>query len=210
MAVSPSRLKAMGSAVIAGDARKVRLLLRAGVPPGAGDGSVTFPEAAAMNADEGMFFLLADAGADTSDPEVLTAAAGGDGRGGPTLARIVDALLGTHRYDQAVLDDALRYACVAGGVRIVRALLDAGGDPNGVDGLGFFPLRNAVQEGHAEVVRVLLAAGANPAAHPVFEESGGGADSGTTLPEFAARQGRADVRALLRDLGTTPAGVRAA
>lgn len=82
------------------------------------------------------------------------------------------------------------FACHAGSVECLEAILDAGADPNSVGGdPSFTALYVAAAEGHLDCVKLLLARGTNPAAVM---------DGGETALTIAAKQGHEGcVRALL-------------
>lgn len=201
MSASPDWLHAMKLAIIDGNIKKVRLLLKAGVPPTADVNGFTFLQLAAALANEEIFYLLVEAGADTSHSELLTTAADGNSRGGPTSPRIVQDLLSTHHYDQVTLDDALRYSCITGNLDIIRMLVEAGSNPNSVNHLGAFPLRNAVQEGHLEAVQYLIGVGASPTANTIVEETDEETVLTMTLVEFALYCEWQEIARHLHDLG---------
>jgi hypothetical protein len=87
----------------------------------------------------------------------------------------------------------LMWASTLGRSDLVRALLDAGANPNGVNERdGWVPLICAADRGHLEVVKILLEAGADVNAQIV---------DGNTATFWARQNGHADVAAYLRSRG---------
>lgn len=83
---------------------------------------------------------------------------------------LIEALLnaGADVHARAFGKTALHFACKAGFVETTRLLLEAGADPNALDGDGLTPLWSALQSGPSverePVVRQLLSGGASPRA----------------------------------------------
>jgi ankyrin repeat protein len=95
--------------------------------------------------------------------------------------------------------DAIGLAAFLGGADCVRALLEAGADPDGdpANPFGVRPVHAAAAHRDAEAMRLLLEAGADPNA----------AQNGGFTPMDTARQnGDEEMAALLRGHGATPAG----
>lgn len=193
----------MSKAISSGDMKKVALLLRSGI---AADGTeldgTSFIALAAMLGQAEVFMALVAAGADVSEPELLSWSVDGNGGRGPVSSEIVFYLLeNLPDLPKAELDAALRFACVTGNPEIVQALLGKGADPNGYDAdLLSFPLLNAVQEGHEALVRMLIASGADPDRFMVKElDDKGNEVTVSTLIERARTLGNASiVEALLK------------
>lgn len=170
---SPVRLKAMQAAIKDGNAKKVALLLKSGVPAdagGASPGEGSFLELAAIWGQTEIFEMLLDAGADLDEPGLLGTVT--DARGGedPICTEIFDLLIDRTSPDQEELDDALRYAASGNNLAVIQRLIDAGADPNGTEDTVFrFPLLNAVDAQCIDVVQLLLAAGADPKTNKVRE-----------------------------------------
>src|SRR5262249_7930865 len=80
---------------------------------------------------------------------------------------------------------------------IVRLLVEAGGDPNARDDLGFTPFRSAVRNGREDVARLLLGAGADEASLTGDDRTRDGLDPDVLC--YAA--GRNDVTEVRRLLG---------
>ena len=91
----------------------------------------------------------------------------------------------------------LFYASINGrkDVAIHKLLLNAGAEPDKVDGFGRTPLDRAAYWGHKDVVHQLFYAGADPNKANMF---------GETPLEQAARVGKPDVVKLLLDAGADP------
>jgi uncharacterized protein len=82
----------------------------------------------------------------------------------------------------------LHSAAAAANTDTVKALLDAGTDPNARQNGGFTPLHSAAQNGDREAVEALLARGADPDAKT---------DEGKTAADFAREQGHESLVPLL-------------
>lgn len=187
--VSPDRIIAMKDAVFAGDVRKARILVKAGVPVTGGE-PYSFLCLAAMHSIEEMFDFLVANGAPIDDPRVLRSAVGGSPKQRRPSTKIVRAILEAAEFDSEVLTECLRFASATENVDVVRMLLDRGADPNGQDPVyKFFPLGNAVEAGHLEVVLALLDAGADPTMEFWDFEENALTGSRLTLVDVALRNG---------------------
>ena len=168
---SPVRLAAMSAAIKDGNAKKVALLLKSGVPAdhaGASPAEGSFLELAAIWGQAEIFRMLVAAGADLNEPELLGTVT--DARGGedPICVEIFDLIMDETTRDQDDLDDALRYAASNDNLEVIQRLVDAGANPNGTEDTVFrFPLLNAVEAGRLDVVKQLLSLGADPGANSV-------------------------------------------
>lgn len=113
------------------------------------------------------------------------------------LALCADAAVAQDRGDE------LRRAASAGDVAKVRALLDAGADPNAGNRYGATALSFACDKGHAEVVKLLLERGARVDVKDTFYNS--------TPVVWAAMKGHAEVlRALLEKGADAPTALSTA
>ena len=91
---------------------------------------------------------------------------------------------------------ALHYACFFGGTEAVRALLEAGADPNPPQDnpMGVAPLHSAAAVRNRDAVRLLLEAGADPNARQ---------HGGYTALDAADQHEDAEMAAMLREHGAT-------
>ncbi len=154
---SPARVKALATAVCVGDLKKVRLLLKSGVPAdGADETGDAFVVLAARFAQTEVFDLLLEAGADVNTPELLEWAVDGDGGRRPISMAIVNRVLGEASHTPDTLNAALRIACVSGDLSVVKALLARGADPSAEDPeFGDTALGNAVENGHHAIAALI-------------------------------------------------------
>lgn len=195
--VSPDRIVAMKDAVIAGDIRKARVLLKAGVPVNAGV-PMSLLCLAAMHGLEEMFDFLVANGASLNDTDVLGYAVSGSPKQPRPSTRIVQAILEAAEFNLPTLNECLRFASATENTDVVRMLLERGADPNDQDAVyKFFPLGNAVQAGHLEVVRVLLDAGADPNMEFCDFEENALTGSKSALVDVAIRNGFPDIAKIL-------------
>ncbi len=196
--VSPARITAMRDAIVEGDVKKVRLLLKSGVPAASGERIPFVCLAASLSRTE-IFELLVENGASLDSEELLEYAVdGGGGRIMPSVA-IVEKLLASRDYPSEILNRSLRFACVSGSPEVVRKLVEKGADPNAFDQTQMdFPLSNAVLHGRIAVVAELLNLGANPNVE-VFEENELSEKTGNkiTLVDLAIQHGFPEIAKLL-------------
>lgn len=190
--MSAPRLAAMNEAIRIGDAARVRLLLRAGVPADGGLDGVTWVRFAASLVREEIFELLVAAGARLDEPELLEwAVDGGGGRIVPSLA-VVRRILAANPPDPGGATRALRFACVHEAPEVVAALLEAGADPDGgSESTGVSALGVAARYGRIAVIDMLLAAGADPTR--LVREAG----RAEPLADYARRWGHPEAAARL-------------
>lgn len=195
---SPDRLRMFGQAVATGDAKKVRLLLRAGVSAADGEGE-PFVITAARFAQADVFDLLIEHGAPIDHPELLEWAVDGDGGRGPVSLHIVQRVLREGATTPADRDAALRVASAGGSADAVDALLAHGASPNAMDPEFMdFPLYNAVLNGHLDIVARLLAAGADPSARVrSLDDAGEPLRTTTSLQELAQQLGFGEIAAMV-------------
>lgn len=185
--VSPDRVRAMEDAISDRNLKKVRLLLKAGVPADHVYGVVrgfTFLHLAASVGDAEIFSCLAEAGAAINRPGLLETAACRD-RSSPT---IVEMVLSAGNPSQSDRDEALLYAANNPNLGIVDLLLGAGASPRYQNDEGATALMHAVMSGHREVVTRLAALGANPDRRIPYPEH-----YKKTIREVAELQGMQDV-----------------
>lgn len=195
--ISPDRIEAMRTAVLAGDVRKARILLKAGVPVTAGEPR-SFLCLAAMHSLEEMFDFLVANDAPVNGPHVLGCAVGGSAQNRRPSTRIVKKILDSAEFDTTTLNECLRYASATENVEVVRMLLDRGADPNDRDAVyKFYPLGNAVESGHVDVVRELLEAGADPTMEFWDFEENALTGTTSTLVDVAVRREFSEIAKLL-------------
>lgn len=195
--VSTDRIDAMRTAVLAGDIRKARILLKAGVPVCGGE-PTNFLCLAGMHGLEEMFDFLVANGAALNDPDVLGYSVGGSAKQRRPSTKIVQSILEAAKFDVQTLTECLRFASATENVDVVRMLLDRGADPNGQDQVyKFFPLGNAVEAGHLEVVRALLDAGADPTMEFWDFEENALTGSTSALVDVAIRNGFPEIAKVL-------------
>ena len=160
---SPDRIRTMVDSIVSGNLKKCSLMLKAGVPAGGRDGRDSFLALAARFAQDEIFELLVERGADLEEPELLDWAVDGDGGRGAVSLTIVRRILDQAKPDADAINSALRIASVSGNIQVVEELLKHGADPNTYDeSYSDFPLRNAVEQGHRNLVELLLKHGAKP------------------------------------------------
>ncbi|MEO1527672.1 MAG: ankyrin repeat domain-containing protein [Planctomycetota bacterium] len=181
--MSADRERKLVDAIIAGDAKKASLYLKAGLSANGVDGrGDSFLRTAARFGQAELFELLLERGADVHEPELLEWSVDGDGGRREIAPEITERILSDAEPTQDELDASLRIACVSGNLRAIELLLKHGANPNGLDPrFHDFPLLNAVVNEHKEAVVLLLARGADPNLHPVKEEN----DHGTFVVKGA-------------------------
>ncbi len=172
--VSPDRILAMQQAIMERNLKKVRLLLKSGVPanqvynPSLG---WSFGNLAARTGDFEVFCCLIDAGADINFKSE---------RGSSMLHEavcskhasldIVNKILADSTCDKPDLDETLRFAPEFGNLQIVERLLQSGANPKSTDERGETALMQAVIFDQPAIALRLLQAGADPAIRVPYEE----------------------------------------
>ena len=106
----------------------------------------------------------------------------------PAVLRLLSEGADLHALGGTYKSIVLHQACWFGHCEIIRALLDAGADPEAKDQDELTPLYLACQEGQVEAAKILLGAGANMEA---------AADKGCTPLHIACNHGRLAVVQLL-------------
>lgn len=210
---SPDRLRAMQSAVLAGDEKKVLLLMKSGVPADgrSPDSRSTFLESAVVSSQPRMFRLLLQHGASIHTPGLLAKAVSGNADGTVSM-EIVRYILAESTLSQTELDQSLGFASVSGSVESVQELLARNANVNARDEETHgFPLLSAVHGGNAEIVRILLAAGADPAAKIKYRDNGGNWKTRAGTIVDVAREEQSEEIALILEHATknkTPASTK--
>jgi len=134
------------------------------------------------------------------------------GCGGPGADELADAIadhrigevkeliaggIDVNRYSESHRDDLITLAAGSGDPQMVKILLEAGADPEGVTTPDRFPLLTAVKMPDAEIIRMLAAAGADLERPDEY---------GDTPLMVAADKGYQEIVQMLLDLGADPRG----
>ncbi|MEZ5742191.1 MAG: hypothetical protein R3D89_00285 [Sphingomonadaceae bacterium] len=190
----------MKDAIVDGDEKKVRLLMKAGVSLASDSpGLYPFVYSAVVNRHFDLVKLCQAEGADMQFPGLLSAAIEPRGNPGPSV-EIANHILDTTDLPQEELDSGLISASANGAHQLAQRLIDLGADVNHVfDRTFFFPLESAVRVGDIEMVRLLLANGADPRRHDIREHDDlGRTVKVCTLIELAEKGSHREIVELLK------------
>jgi len=202
--VTRQQTEALFAAAGEGKLKQVKALLKAGVSPNVknrAENNATPLMAAGNKGHVAVFLELVNAGADLHAVNEF----------GMSVLQWVSDVEGGLPMVQAVIADGLRpsdgvpdallYASSDGELDAVRAILDAGANPNRKGSGGELPLLLAVRNNRPEFVAELLRAGARTDVHVPREQFGDNKHYKKTPLEVALAEGFAEVARLLRAAG---------